>query len=430
MTREKHKYKCGADATRGPCQYPVKIKGAKCYKHKDQEIDPAIAELIDENENFDVDKFFQLTELKQEYCQNPDCEKPEEWRSMKYYISEMYVLSSLGRLWSCREKKLLGGFDTNARKYRAFRLTNDNGKRYPKGIHTWQGIVYLKLPFLDKDSEQKDKEITVDHIDSGRTKDNFICCNLRRADKSEQRKNQKRESNQQGKTVLKLSLEGKTIEEFISIAEAAKVMKVSHGTIVNRCRDGKVLGGFRFRYKVKSDFGDLIWKSTAKLFKDNDVLWVSSDGHILRENGVIFKGSKPNDYLVIEWTNNKTKKHFPKSMNILVWETFHKRRVRPGYQIHHKDGEPWNNNIDNLMEVTIPDNIRASKASGKNKGCKKVRRIAHDGTYRDFISFAEAARETNKAHATSIGAYLRGKLKTCGKCKCGKRFTWTNPNSE
>ncbi len=419
-------YKCGARTKKGnKCQMRMKIEGAKCYRHKDQERDPAITELIDENCNFDVDKFFQLTELKQEYCQNPDCEAPEEWRSMKHYCSEMYVLSSLGRLWSCREKRLLEGFDIHAGNYRSFELTDDNGIRHRKGIHTWQGIVFFGLPFLDKDSEQKDKEITVDHIDSKRTKDNFVCCNLRRANKSVQMKNREFKSDCQGKTVLRLSLEGKIIDEFISIKATAKVMKVDRATIRNRCRNGKALGGFKFRYKEKSDFGNLIWKSTTDLFEDNDVLEVSSEGHIRRSNGVIFKGSKSYDYSTIQWRDSKTKKRFSKSMNILVWETFHKRRVRPGYQIHHIDGEPWNNNIDNLMEITRPDNVRASKASGKNKGCKKVRRVSHDGTYRDFVSLHEAARETDKADNSSISKCLSGKRKTCGKCKCGKRFTWS-----
>jgi len=192
------KYKCGALTNKGnKCQMRMKIEGALCQYHKVKEIDPILAELLD---NFDVDKFFQLTELKQEYCQNPDCEKPEKWRSMKCCVSEMYVLSSLGRLWSCREKRLLIGGDGSSRNYRTFTLTDDNGRDYRKGIHTWLGIVFFGLPFLDKDSEQKDKEITIDHIDSKRTKDNFVCCNLRPATKSTQNKNRKKRTNVQGKT--------------------------------------------------------------------------------------------------------------------------------------------------------------------------------------------------------------------------------------
>nr|QBK93197.1 MAG: HNH endonuclease [Pithovirus LCPAC403] len=111
-------------------------------------------------------------------------------------------------------------------------------------------------------------------------------------------------------------------------------------------------------------------------------------------------------------------------MNILVWEVFNNRRVRKGYKIHHKDDKPWNNKIENLMEVTCSDNMRASANSGKNKSCKKVRRLAHDGSYRDFVSYSEAAKETDKAGQPHIGACVNGKQKTCGKCKCGKRFKW------
>ncbi len=404
----------------------MKIEGALCQHHKVKERDPVLAELLD---NFDVDEFFRFTGLKQDYCTNPECGNPEEWRSMKHYYSEMYVLSSLGRLWSYRERRLLEGFDMSAGNYRAFKLTDDNGMQHPKGIHTWLGIVYFGLSFLDKDSEQKDKEITVDHIDSARKKDNFVCCNLRSATKSQQMENQKSRSDRQGRAVLRLSLGGKTIDEFINIQRAAEVMEVSHGTIKNRCRDGKVLDGFKFRYKVKSDFGNLRWKSTAKLFENNDILWVSSEGHICRANGIITKGSKVGYYFKIQWRNNKTKKYFKKYVHILVWETFHEEIVEEGYQIHHKNGKPWENNIDNLVKVTPPDNIRASKESGKNKSCKKVRRVAHDETYRDFVSLAEAARETYKALNSGISRCLSGKQKTCGKCKCGKKFTWLSINN-
>ena len=420
--REKHKYKCRADAAEGPCQHPTEIEGDRCCQHSNKERDTAITNLIDEDDNFDVDKFFQLTEMKQDYCMI--CGKPEEWKSMQYCCSEMYVLSSLGRCWSFRKKMLLDGGDMRSGKYRRFILMDDNGKNHTKGIHTWQGIVYFELPFLDKDSEQKDKEITMDHINSERTKDNFVCCNLKPSTTSEQNKNRKRRSNVQGRTILRLSLEGKIIDEFISVEETAKEMKVSRDTIRRRCRDGKVLGGFKFRYKVKSDFGDLKWISTAELFKGNDVLEVSSEGHICRSNGTIFKGSKSDLYFRILWKNNKTKKYFQKSMNVLVWETFNNEIVEKGYQIHHKNGKQWDNNIDNLVKITPPDNIQESKATGRNRSCKKVRRVDHDGTYRDFVSLAEAARKTDKADPSSIGKCLRGKQKTCGRCKCEKRFTW------
>nr|QBK94080.1 MAG: HNH endonuclease [Pithovirus LCPAC406] len=420
----KHKYRCGTNTAGGSCIRLMRIKGDKCHDHKHQGRDPAITSLIDENDNFNVNKFFLLTELKQNYCTK--CEKSEEWRSMKCHISEMYILSSLGRCWSFRKNKLLKGGDNDAGKYRAFKLTDDNGTQYRKGVHTWLGIKYFGLPFLDKDTERNYKEeITVDHIDFKKTKDNFVCCNLRPSTKSKQAENRTYYPNKRGKTVFKLSLEGNFIKEFISIEEAAKEMKVSRATIMNRCRNDKALGEFKFRYKVKFDFGDLIWMSTSKLFQDNDVLEVSSEGHICREDGIISKGSKNGDYLGIQWRNSKTKKYFGKYMNVLVWETFHNQRVQEDYQIHHKDGKPWNNNIENLVKVTRSENIQASINSGKNKGCKKVRRIAHDGTCEDFVSLHEAARKTDKADPSSISKCLKKKRKTCGKCKCGKRFTWS-----
>ena len=51
-------YKCGARTNKGnECQIRIKIEGAKCYRHKVKDRDPAITGLIDEDNNFDVDIF-------------------------------------------------------------------------------------------------------------------------------------------------------------------------------------------------------------------------------------------------------------------------------------------------------------------------------------------------------------------------------------
>ena len=406
--------RCGAKKPDGnPCQRSVKIEGIRCYQHKMKE---------DVCSNKDV-KPEELPESKDDYCL--DCGAEEEWKSMECCISKMYVISSLGRCWSYRQNRLLKGGDNSPHTYRIFKLRTDDGKPHTKNIHAWQGIVFCGLPFIDKNSERDHKkELTMDHIDSKRKKDNFICCNLIPATTSGQRKNQVTRFDRQGKMVLKLSLTGEIIEEFVNIKEAAKDMNVDPPVITRRCNSGKILYGYKFKYLTKFDFPNQRWLSTSELFPDNDVLEVSSGGYIHKANGTIFKGSECGDYLHISWKNSKTGRTFTKSVHILIWEVFNKRRVKKGFQIHHINGEGDQNFIENLAEVTRAENIRESKASGKNKSCRKVRRVAHDGTHKDFISIHEAARETDKAHTQNICKFFQGKQKSCGLCKCGKRFTW------
>jgi len=38
-----------------------------------------------------------------------------------------------------------------------------------------------------------------------------------------------------------------------------------------------------------------------------------------------------------------------------IWEQFHKRKVPEGHVIHHKDGDKYNNNIENLQLMTDTD---------------------------------------------------------------------------
>ena len=82
------KFKCAGKTKKGKkCRRLMKTEGALCYQHKVKERDPAITGLIDENGNFDVDKFFRLTEMKQECCRI--CKKPEEWRTKQNSRYEM-----------------------------------------------------------------------------------------------------------------------------------------------------------------------------------------------------------------------------------------------------------------------------------------------------------------------------------------------------
>ncbi len=420
-------FQCTALTKKGVrCTRTTKTKGDRCYQHPLKK-DYTITKLLNENSVLDIDKFFQYTELNQEICGQKICKEYEEWKSMKDCGFSYYVLSSLGRCYNLEDKRFLTGFDTHAEKYRGYNLTSDKRKHYHKGIHTWQGIVFYGLPFLENDFDQKDNAITMDHINPNKTKVNTLCCNVRPATRNQQNQNQRKRTNTQGRVVVRCTPEGKTDCEFSSVQAAADKVGVHSKVISKRCNNGKMLKGYTFRYKVKADFGDLEWKSTDKLFPDNDVFEISEEGHVCRKDGRINKGTKNNKYLITSWFNKRTKKSFEKSMNVLTWEVFHGELVGAGFDIHHEDNEPLNNNIKNLYRVTRSVNSQASKDTGKNKGCKKVRRIAHDDTYRDFISLAEAAENTFKAHATSIGKCLRGKLKTSGNCKCGKKFTWTVP---
>jgi len=41
-----------------------------------------------------------------------------------------------------------------------------------------------------------------------------------------------------------------------------------------------------------------------------------------------------------------------------IWERYHKRKVPKGFNIHHKDFNPLNNNIDNLELMTASEHLK------------------------------------------------------------------------
>lgn len=44
-----------------------------------------------------------------------------------------------------------------------------------------------------------------------------------------------------------------------------------------------------------------------------------------------------------------------------IWESFHNKKIPPGFEIHHIDGNFANNNIENLMLVSMEEHLQIHK---------------------------------------------------------------------
>ena len=105
------------------------------------------------------------------------------------------------------------------------------------------------------------------------------------------------------------------------------------------------------RNKIDIDF---IYKN-AKQFR-NSPYYISKEGEVYNvSKGIKLHLEKSGNYLRFTGQYNLKGKHF--LVHRAVWEVY-KGSIPDGYDIDHLDGNPKNNNLDNLEAVTHQENIK------------------------------------------------------------------------
>nr|QBK93099.1 MAG: uncharacterized protein LCPAC403_02330 [Pithovirus LCPAC403] len=395
---------CGAKTKKTglPCNQKTP-NGIICYRHREEN------ERI--NPNF---------EHEEDRC--PLCNELESWKWMKDFGFSKYMISSLGKIYNMVTSNYLKG-GLSKMGYQLVELSSDVGKPKTKGIHVFQGIVFFDLEPLYGD---KRSSTTMDHINRRKT-ENYTCCNLLPASPSQQNKN-KPNISQSGKAVLKIAKDGEIIKLYTSITRAKKELKVSGELLGRYLISGKMINGYMYRFLKKNDLSPQQWKSTSILYPQfQPPAEISDKGWILRSNGALTRGFKSGG-LYFSTHFGIEEKSISKLMHDMVWTVFNNKFVPKGYELSHKNSTGRDNRLVNIELTTHSKNMMTTIFNGMNKNCIAVRQYFHNGTYRDHISIAEAARCTT-ANESSIRRILKGKLNTSGKCKCGKRFTWKSLDS-
>ena len=107
-------------------------------------------------------------------------------------------------------------------------------------------------------------------------------------------------------------------------------------------------------------------------------------------------------YRVDVWKDGK-----PKTFLVcrLVATTFLEDLIDTNMTVNHKDGNRFNNRIDNLEWLSRPDNIRYGFRNGQYSCCKKCKLVSEKEEY-SFRSIAEANRFLNRNY-NYIGMALK-----------------------
>lgn len=94
------------------------------------------------------------------------------------------------------------------------------------------------------------------------------------------------------------------------------------------------------------------------------------------------------DPRVILWKDGKEHTHLVSRLIAMTWCDGY----AAGLTVNHKDGNPMNNNANNLEWLSIADNVHHAFQTGLNRCNKRVALIdSADGSRREFISMSVAS---------------------------------------
>lgn len=110
----------------------------------------------------------------------------------------------------------------------------------------------------------------------------------------------------------------------------------------------------RIRQRIDKDF----ILDNAKQFR-NSPYYISRKGHVYNISKCIeLRLEESGEYLRFSGRYNLNGKHF--LVHRAVWETYN-GKIPTGYDIDHLDGNPKNNNLDNLELITHKENLKRRK---------------------------------------------------------------------
>ena len=133
-------------------------------------------------------------------------------------------------------------------------------------------------------------------------------------------------------------------------------------------------------------------------------------------NGVEYRLMGAGRYYLSQSTSNEGRKH-AKGLHVAIWEYYNGQEVPDGYEIHHKDGDTFNNDISNLECVSHGEHRKLHPVKDMEKQKEHLERI------RPLAAEwhkSEEGHEWHVQHAKKTIQNVPRKQHTC--IVCGKQF--------
>jgi hypothetical protein len=320
----------------------------------------------------------------------------EQWSAVSER-PDLYFVSTHGKIRNRKGELLRQRLDVAG--YPRVNLCDFGGKKLQRIVHRLVAVAFIPNP-LNKP--------TVNHIDGNRANNNVT--NLEWATMAEN--NSKKvflSATRKGRGVVQLSPVGDFIHEWPKIIDAASSLNLSHDCIGKCCQrrpNFKTCGGFAWKYveDYRPSFEFEQWR-----FHQEVGVEISSFGRIRTKAMGIIKGTAnvPRGYATYKG----------KKVHRLVASAFPDLCPKPDGAdvVNHKDGNKLNNKAENLEWTTQRGNANHALDTGLTRTRRPVRQIRTNGETRDYISIADAARQTGLS-AGNISEVCRGKQRSAGGC--------------
>lgn len=155
----------------------------------------------------------------------------------------------------------------------------------------------------------------------------------------------------------------------------------------------------------------MIWKSL-----DTGSEYEVSDTGLVRKVHMMSQSKDRDGYFRVSITDpNKKGKSRP--VHRLILHAFDPRPNEEELEVHHIDGNPANNNLENLMWVTHEENINfipKEKLFANQFIARKVAQYDENGTLLAVYNSMNQAQRNTGCKGRHIGEVCLGKRKTCG----------------
>ena len=130
-------------------------------------------------------------------------------------------------------------------------------------------------------------------------------------------------------------------------------------------------------------------------------------------NGVEYRLMGGGRYYLSQSRTNEGRRH-AKGLHVAVWEFYSGKTVPPGYEVHHKDGNPHNNDYSNLECLPMREHRAMFTATDKVR--------AHLDAIRPLASDWHKSEEGRAWHSEHAKQQVRPETE-CVCVLCGKTFT-------
>lgn len=139
-------------------------------------------------------------------------------------------------------------------------------------------------------------------------------------------------------------------------------------------------------------------------------------------NGVEYRLMGARRYYLSQTAKNRDRKG-AKSLHVAIWEFYNNRKVPDGCMVHHKDEDPFNNDIGNLECISIKQHLSMhGKKNWKNKEYRKrgLKQLRDAGKKAKEWHRSPEGRKWHSEHGKRVAENMPDIHKVCKQC--GKEY--------